>query len=56
MPNQRIGMNIIKFCDFMIANGHGKTLFSFAAPPLPMKINLANQADLVNRNDEYTTN
>jgi hypothetical protein len=44
-----IGMDIIKFCDFMIANGHGKTLFSFAVPPLPMKINLVNQADHVNR-------
>jgi len=49
-----IGMDIIKSCDFMIANGHGKTLFSFAAPPLPMKINLVNQADHVNRNNEYT--
>ena len=46
-----IGMDIIKFCDFMIANGHGKTLFSFAVPPMPMKINLANQAEYVNRNE-----
>jgi hypothetical protein len=38
-------MDIIKLGDFMIANGRDKTLFSFAAPPLPMKINLVNQAD-----------
>jgi len=43
-----IGMDIIKFCDFMIANGHGKTLFSFAVPPLPMKINLVDQAKHIN--------
>ena len=47
-----IGMDIIKSGDFMIANGRGKTLFSFAIPPLPMKINLVNQADHINRNNE----
>jgi len=46
-----IGMDIIKFGDFMIANSCGKTLFSFAVPPLPIRINLVNQADHVNRND-----
>ena len=46
-----IGMDIIKFGDFMIANSCGKTLFSFAAPPLPLRINLVNQADHINRED-----
>jgi hypothetical protein len=46
-----IGMDIIKFGDFMIANSRGKTLFSFAAPPLPVRINLVNQADHINRMD-----
>ena len=43
-----IGMDIIKFCDLMIANDRGKTLFSFAVPPLPMKINLVDQAEHIN--------
>ena len=29
----------------------GKTLFSFAVPPLPMKINLVDQAEHINRNE-----
>jgi len=45
-----IGMDIIKFGDFMIANSRGKTLFSFAAPPLPIRINLVDQADQINQN------
>lgn len=44
-----IGMDIIKMGDFMIANGKDKTLFSFAMPPLPLKINLVNQADHINQ-------
>ena len=44
-----IGMDIIKSGDFMIANGKGKTLFSFAIPPLPMKINLVDQLDSINK-------
>ena len=43
-----IGMDIIKLGDLMISNSHGKTLFSFATPPLPMRINLVNQADNLN--------
>jgi len=43
-----IGMDIIKLGDFMISNSQGKTLFSFATPPLPIKFNLANQALHVN--------
>jgi hypothetical protein len=42
-------MDIIKIGDFMIANSLGKTLFSFAAPPLPTRINLVNQADHINQ-------
>jgi hypothetical protein len=46
-----VGMDIIRFGDFMIANSWGKTLFSFAAPPLPIRINLVNQADQINMED-----
>ena len=47
-----IGMDIIKYGDLMIANSCGKTLFSFAVPPLPTRINLVNQADHINQMDE----
>jgi hypothetical protein len=46
-----IGMDIIKIGDFMVANSRGKTLFSFAAPPLPTRINLVNQAEHINQMD-----
>ena len=46
-----IGMDIIKLGDFMISNSQGKTLFSFVKPPLPMRINLAEQADNINKTD-----
>jgi hypothetical protein len=32
-----IGMDIIRYCDFSISNGNGKTLFSFAMPPFENK-------------------
>jgi hypothetical protein len=44
-----VGMDIIRMGDFMISNGKDKTLFSFAMPPLPVKINLVNQADHINK-------
>jgi hypothetical protein len=44
-----VGMDIIRMGDFMVSNGKDKTLFSFAIPPLPMKINLVNQADNINK-------
>lgn len=43
-----IGMDIIKLGDFVISNAQGKTLFSFAAPPLPEKINLVDRANHLN--------
>jgi len=41
-----IGMDIIKTGDFLISNSCGKTLFSFATPPLPIRLNLAEQAGM----------
>jgi hypothetical protein len=32
-----IGMDIIRYSDFSISNGNGKTLFSFAMPPFGIK-------------------
>jgi len=40
-----IGMDIIKLGDFMIANSLEKTLFSFATPPLPTRINLVHEVN-----------
>jgi len=35
-----IGMDIIQLGDFVISNGAGKTLFTFAMPPFEDKIDL----------------
>ncbi|MCL2719810.1 MAG: retroviral-like aspartic protease family protein [Treponema sp.] len=43
-----IGMDIIKTGDFMLSNSNGKSLFSFATPPLPIKINLVDYAQKIN--------
>jgi len=43
-----IGMDIIKTGDFLISNSYGKSLFSFATPPLPIRINLENEAKKIN--------
>jgi hypothetical protein len=43
-----IGMDIIMMGDFVISNGGGTTLFSFAIPPLPQKIDLVDEADAEN--------
>jgi len=43
-----IGMDVIKTGDFMLSNSEGKSLFSFATPPLPNRINLVNEAEKIN--------
>jgi hypothetical protein len=48
-----IGMDIMRLGDFAIANGKGKTLFSFSMPSLPLKINMLNQADHINKKNGY---
>jgi hypothetical protein len=44
-----IGMDIIGMGDFAVCNADGKTSFSFAVPPFPDRINLADKADTLNR-------
>nr|AGS51648.1 hypothetical protein [uncultured bacterium contig00026] len=41
-------MDIIKFGDFLISNSQGKTFFSFASPPLPIRLNLVDQVKQIN--------
>lgn len=49
-----IGMDIIHNGDFSIANGNGKTTFSFALPPFENKTNLVEKATKTNeRNKKY---
>ena len=43
-----IGMNVIGLGDFAICNADDKTTFSFAVPPFPDKIDLAEKAKSVN--------
>ncbi|WP_347292464.1 retropepsin-like aspartic protease [uncultured Brachyspira sp.] len=47
-----IGMDIIRFGDFSISNGGGKTLFSFAFPPFENKTDLVEKANRVNKNNK----
>jgi predicted aspartyl protease len=44
-----IGMDIIQLGDFSISNGAGKTLFTFAMPPLEDKTDLYEKALAVNK-------
>lgn len=44
-----IGMDIIQLGDFSISNGAGKTLFTFAMPPLEDKADLYEKANAVNK-------
>ena len=44
-----IGMDIIKFGDFSISNGEGKSLFSFVIPPLENKTDLYEKALAINK-------
>ncbi|MBQ0167858.1 MAG: retropepsin-like domain-containing protein [Treponema sp.] len=49
-----IGMDIIHNGDFSIANGDGKTTFSFAIPPFENKTNLVDKATRTNeKNKKY---
>lgn len=44
-----IGMDIITLGDFAVCNAEGATSFSFAMPPFPDRINLADKADAANK-------
>ena len=44
-----IGMDIIGMGDFAVCNVDNKTSFSFAMPPFPDRINLAEKAESVNK-------
>jgi hypothetical protein len=44
-----IGMDIITMGDFAVCNADKKTSFSFAIPPFPDRINLAEKADKMNQ-------
>jgi hypothetical protein len=51
-----IGMDIIAMGDFAVCNTNGATSFSFAMPPFPDRINLADKADLLNKQNEPPKN
>jgi hypothetical protein len=42
-------MDVIMLGDFSISNGDSKTLFSFAVPPFPTKIDLYEKTLSVNK-------
>ena len=44
-----IGMDIIGLGDFIVCNANNKTSFSFAIPPFPDRINLADKAEIANK-------
>jgi len=44
-----IGMDIIGMGDFVVCNTDNKTSFSFAIPPFPDRINLADKAEALNK-------
>jgi predicted aspartyl protease len=44
-----IGMDIISMGDFFLCNADNKTLFSFAIPPFPDKIDLVDKAEQRNK-------
>jgi hypothetical protein len=47
-----IGMDIITMGDFAVCNADGKTSCSFAVPPFPNRINLADIAETVNKQNK----
>jgi hypothetical protein len=47
-----IGMDIITMGDLAVCNADGKTSCSFAVPPFPNRINLADIAETVNKQNE----
>ena len=44
-----IGMDIINMGDFVVCNAENKTAFSFVVPPLPYRINLADNVKALNK-------
>jgi len=46
-----IGMDIIRMGDFAVCNADGKTSFSFAVPPFPDRIDLAEKTEADNKRD-----
>lgn len=48
-----IGMDIIRLGDFSIYNANNETLFSFAIPPFPEKIDLAEKSETENRKNGW---
>jgi len=44
-----IGMDIINMGDFVACNAENKTAFSFVVPPLPYRINLADNVKALNK-------
>ncbi|GHT89263.1 hypothetical protein FACS1894137_18220 [Spirochaetia bacterium] len=48
-----IGMDIIRLGDFSISNANNETLFSFAIPPFPEKIDLAAKSKTENRKNGW---
>ncbi|GHT54721.1 hypothetical protein FACS1894106_5880 [Spirochaetia bacterium] len=48
-----IGMDIIRLGDFSISNANNETLFSFAIPPFPDKIDLAAKSKTENRKNGW---
>jgi hypothetical protein len=44
-----IGMDIIQLGDFHISNTGGNTCFSFVIPSLPVSLNLADEAEKLNK-------
>jgi hypothetical protein len=49
-----IGMDIIRMGDFAVCNANGETSFSFAMPPFPDRINFANKAETVNKQNKVS--
>jgi hypothetical protein len=47
-----IGMDIINMGDFAVCNTENKTSFSFVVPPLPDRINFADKAEILNRQEK----
>jgi hypothetical protein len=46
-------MDIIRLGDFSIYNANNETLFSFAIPPFPEKIDLAEKSEAENRKNGW---
>jgi hypothetical protein len=53
MGAENIGMDIIRLGDFSISNATNEPLFSFAIPPFPEKIDLAEKSEAENRKNGW---